>query len=740
MRRFPLALIILLLISLLLGFQVASAQEGYTHPTGAFSMAEFGTLVEEVDDGALFEDDGSMVMVLFGQAPIEVTAETVPNITWPMLNSVNEFDSYELASDQVESFGDGFVVHFTHEPVGDYGEGDAFVLQDGEMLYIVMLLTSDYEATFESWSELLDSFTLGGYEAPVEEEPATDEESGAEPAVEPAPELDGVISSGFDPTTDGFRFFNYGNDIPASNLTPAEMQRMFGDSVCANLVGGECTLAPASQQWMEQINSYMDGGHCEGMAVLSSLMYYGQASPDDFGGSTTNELSIEDNDPLQREIAYWWTTQSTYPGASMRVNESPRAVVNALIDNFQEGQNASEWWAMGFYQRDGSAGHAVTPIGVEDLGNGLYNIQLYDNNFPNEVRTMEVDTNNETWQYEGSPNPEIESFLYDGDASLGNLELVAISPRLDVQNCDFCGGVGGPVAQATTGTMKGSTTNQATAGNAIWQDMLARWAVLVRGEAAEFYQVWLVGEAALLVVDDWGRQIGYSNGQIINDMPGASVQTMRIFQTAEGLDKEKSPVLRIPVGLSFDVNVDASELTDISSSDVSMIGPGYYMDVSDVWLEPGEVDTITVSVDKNRHHLTYWSTYTESPVIELGLETEEADYAMSVQATELTGSEDTFDVVLDMETDEFILNTSYNTEPSTYELYVLRIDDEGEYVYGASDVVMEPENTAYIQFTNWQGAGSPLPVEFDYENDGEVDETFELPDVSGQVDFYEEEQ
>jgi hypothetical protein len=171
-----------------------------------------------------------------------------------------------------------------------------------------------------------------------------------------------------------------------------------------------------------------------------------------------------------------------------------------------------------------------------------------------------------------------------------------------------------------------------------------------------------------------------------------------------------------------------------------MIGPGYYMDVSNVWLEPGEVDTISVAVDRSRHHLTYWSTYTESPVIELGLETEEADYAMSVQATELTGTEDAFDVVLDMETDEFILNTSYNTEPSTYELYVLRIDDEGEYIYGASDVVMEPENTAYIQFTNWQGEGSPLPVEFDYENDGEIDETFELPDISGQVDFYEEEQ
>jgi hypothetical protein len=124
----------------------------------------------------------------------------------------------------------------------------------------------------------------------------------------------------------------------------------------------------------------------------------------------------------------------------------------------------------------------------------------------------------------------------------------------------------------------------------------------------------------------------------------------------------------------------------------------------------------------------------------MGLETDEADYAFIVRATELTGAEDTFDVILDLATNEFILNTSYNEAPSTYEIWVLRIDEEGERVFGASDVVMDPENTAYIPFTAWEGEGTGLTVDFDYENDGEIDDVYELPDITAEVDFYGDEE
>jgi hypothetical protein len=490
---------------------------------------------------------------------------------------------------------------------------------------------------------------------------------------------------------------------------------------------------------MEQINSYMGGGHCEGMAVLSALMYYDQVDPADFGGSIAADLEIAGNAPLQREIAYWWTTQATYPGAALTVNESPSAVLDTLIENFNQGKKANEWWAMGFYRRDGSAGHAVTPIGVEDKGNGLYHILLYDNNFPNETRILEVNRKTNTWEYEGSPNPEIESFLYDGDASLQNLEVVAISPRLQPQQCDFCGAQ--PQAGANPrGAVVSKLASPFMADDEypIWQAVQSRWVLLINGDATDFYQVWLTGKSDLLIVDDWGRRLGYAEGEFVNEIPGGSTINMRIFfqqNNQSGLDKDKSPVFRLPVGLSFEVVVDGSQLEEAASSDVALIGPGYYLDVSDIWLEPGEADSIGVFIHRSRHQLTYYTDYAESPQIELGLETDEADYAMLVRATELLGEGDAFDVVVDLDTNEFILNTSYNTEASTYELYVLRVDEDGQFVFGTDELVMEPDNTVYISFQDWV-EGSGLPVQFDYENDGEIDDELELPDVTDEVDFY----
>ena len=749
MKKYLLFICITLLFLVIAG--VASAQESYTHPSEAFSLTEFGTLEDETDYGALFVADDAQVMVLFGETTVELSEEMIPSVVGPVLDGVQDFESYELLTDDAEIMDDGSMfVPFTYTPEGDYGVGEIYVTQADGVLYILILITADYDATYDAWVETVDSFTPGllveSDELPLDEEEdedlPVDETEDEEEVTNTTPsQTEGDVFSGFDPSVDGFSFYNYGDDIPATDLTPVELQRMFGDGVCASLANDECILTPPAQQWMEQINSYMSGGHCEGMAVLSALMYYDQVQPDDFGSSQVNDLVLDGNDPLQREIAYWWTTQATYPGSTLRVSESPTAVVNALMENFQEGQDATEWWALGFYKRDGSDGHAVTPIGVDDQGDGIVHILVYDNNYPDESRSVIVDTNTDTWQYEGSPNPEIESDLYDGDAETQSLELVAISPRLEQQECDFCSGDFAAEGELLNAAPRQSARQQSaeSVDNPIWQDIQTRWALLIYGETDDFYQIWLLGKPDLLVIDDWGRRIGYDQGEFVNEIPGAATTNMRIFQQSTGLDKDKSPVLRIPVGLSFEVIADATLMEEAGSSDISIIGPGYYLDVSDMYLEPGDVESIAIYIDKSRHQLTYYTDYSESPDIELGLETDEADYAMMVRATELTGEEDAFDIGLDTDTNEFILNTSYNTEPSTYEIYVLQIDDEGERVFGASDVVMEPDNTAYIPFTEFDEDAAALRVDFDYENDGEIDEMFELPDVTDEIDFYAEE-
>ena len=121
-----------------------------------------------------------------------------------------------------------------------------------------------------------------------------------------------VSDLGFRPETNGFSFQNYGSETSVQNLTPAEVQRMFGDQACASKKDGVCILTPPGQQFMEQINNAMSGGHCEGMAALSLLMYAGFVKPATFGQSEADKLNLNNAD-LQREIAYWWTTQAVDP-------------------------------------------------------------------------------------------------------------------------------------------------------------------------------------------------------------------------------------------------------------------------------------------------------------------------------------------------------------------------------------------------------------------------------------------
>ena len=69
-------------------------------------------------------------------------------------------------------------------------------------------------------------------------------------------------------------------------MTPNDVRRMFGDQACASIEGDQCILTPPGNQWLEQISKAMNGGHCEGMAVLSNLFYTGKANPADFGAAT----------------------------------------------------------------------------------------------------------------------------------------------------------------------------------------------------------------------------------------------------------------------------------------------------------------------------------------------------------------------------------------------------------------------------------------------------------------------
>lgn len=508
-----------------------------------------------------------------------------------------------------------------------------------------------------------------------------------------------VSDLGFRPETHGFAFPNYGGE-GETNLTPNDARRMFGDQVCAQIDGDTCLLTPPATQWLEQINSSMNGGHCEGMAVLSNLFYTGQLKPSAFGADTVPSLTLAGNELLQREIAYWFTTQATQPARAAIIEQTPSGVLNTLITSLAAGPSGGQQFAVGFYKRDRTGGHAVTPFAVEDRGNGLYAIMIYDNNYPGIARAIEVNTTTDTWQYSGSTNPNEPSDDYEGDADTKTLELAPIAPRLSAQQCPFC-------AAPATGYLGGRLFAPAHQGS------------------QQFNQVWLEGSADLLITDAQGRSVGFKNGAFVSEIPGAQSNANKFGVNVWNINAE--PVYYIPSSIDFSISIDGNRLQEAATSTVTMIGPGYVLEVSDIILEPGQVDTLDVAPDGSL--LSYRTETGETPLILVAIETKASDYLFGVYGEEMAAGE-ALNLSLDTEKGWLSIDAIDNASAGSYSLQVARYDDQGEQVFGAQGVTLAAEDVLYVDYLKWPGNGQPMTLGLDKGGDGSVDESIEVADVT----------
>jgi len=508
-----------------------------------------------------------------------------------------------------------------------------------------------------------------------------------------------VADLGFRPKSNSFSFENYGDEGNYRNLTVAEMQRLFGDKVCANKKKGKCILTAAAKEWMKEANESMAGGHCEGMAVTSLLFYTKKLDPNDFGAESVPDLELEGNNKLQREIAYWWATQMTNPTMDSEIAATPSQILDVLLKQYRAGAKAPESYTIGIFKRDWSGGHAITPYAVEDQGKGIFWIMVYDNNYPQIVRKIEVNRNKNTWSYQASTNPKEESELYEGDAGTQTLTIVPTSKRLRQQVCGFCN--------------QEAKNAQNTRGQ--------------KEDKAEFNEIWVSGQADLLITDEQGRRYGFADGKPVKEIPGAKVKTFKFGVDVWDLDSE--PTYYVPLGVKFRMTLDGSRLKKPSKVEIAMIGPGYVLDVFDIQLKPNQKDTLDVSPDGNQ--LSYKTTVGETPNILVGFETLVADYSFLLKgfALEPGGA---VNVVLNVPKGRFIVNTVGNKQVGKYSLLMDRvdIDSEDELIFGHDGIELQPNDTAHLLFRRWRGNGGTVPLEVDHGSDGSIDKTIELTDMT----------
>ncbi len=482
----------------------------------------------------------------------------------------------------------------------------------------------------------------------------------------------------FDVRVHGFAFQNYTNDSmgAVTNLTPVELHRLFGDRVCASGSGATCVLTPPAREFMEQASGIMNGGHCEGMAVLSARMHLGQQSPMMLGGATAHALSLPGNELLQREIGYWFITQVIEPVRSARIPGTPTEQVSRLRTSFE---STGERYTIAFFKSDMTGGHAVTPIAVRDV-DGMQHIIVYDNNFPDMERAIVVDPAANSWTYEAAATPGDAASVYRGDASMPTLLLVPLSVRTQPLVCPVCGDL-----------EMGGTRTVATAG-----------------------------DASVLITDASGQRIGHMGDALVNEIAGAEVVAI----TSDDLWRDQSePLYRLPGGGDLTIELSAADVS--SPSSLSTFGAGYYVGVEGIALEPGQVDRVVIGGDEP--YVEYETSGMETASIVLAITTASADWGVAVRSRGDSAGQLVYGG-LATAAGQLTFGFGGADAESEFDIEIVRVDGATELVFSHANIAVPNGAALTLEYGAFDADGTMLVLSIDVDGDGTPDASVDLLD------------
>jgi hypothetical protein len=358
----------------------------------------------------------------------------------------------------------------------------------------------------------------------------------------------------FQPNPDGYSFPNYGNGSHyyQDDLGAGDLINMFGaGTVCASgSTLADCVLTAAAEAWRQQVFNWMNGGHCEGMAVTSlrffkgQTYYTGDTTPGDFQAGAQTVYDLARSQAIDNYIAYYFALQDVeevwQPTEFIRENYTPRQQLEMVRQELRDGNDP---YTLNVYDADFTVGHAIVPYDVQDRGGGLYRLYVYDNNNPgDDNRYITFDTNNDTWYYTAT---------FVGNADTKSLSLSRISLRTgEPFTCPFA----------------------------------------VGGSAVEFF---LTNGGDVLITNARGQRIGYdpATGQMVNEIPDAHVVYLRGVH---------GPKYWIPLGEAgevYSVAVSGANISAQVETDLVMVGPGYVVGFEDIQLQPSQTLRVSMSAD-----------------------------------------------------------------------------------------------------------------------------------------------
>ncbi|MFO0547622.1 MAG: hypothetical protein U0271_04485 [Polyangiaceae bacterium] len=440
----------------------------------------------------------------------------------------------------------------------------------------------------------------------------------------------------------------------------------------------DCVPTPGAQAWINKANSGAGNGVCEGMAVSSLMMYKGLLEPASFQTGATQTFDLERSEAVRSVIGKYFSYQYSDPTDSetrvMRNKQTPNEVLDTISERLKS-TDPEEQVTLGFYQR-GKGGHAVVPYAVEDKGNGIFWLRIYDNNAPGVTRYLEFDRNKNTWIYGfGAVNPQVAADKWMGDASTFSLDWTPLKLRRSKPVCSWC------------------------------------------KENQQEKQVFSPDNGDVLIKDDKGHAIGFENGQYVNTMPNAGELFPRAYVPG---GKSAAPVFVVPSSGNYSISIDGNGKG--GSDDVAIFGDGIAITIDDIKLAEDQVDTVFISEDGRS--LKYSPGEKESPDIRIALDGADADYLFAINDLDAQKGE-AIELDLDPSTGRLkVFDTGGGGD--AFDLDVVRFAADGKVdVYQNDDIPLEAGEAAGIDFGSWSGNGQALKIEEDKGNDGSWD-SFEM--------------
>jgi alpha-tubulin suppressor-like RCC1 family protein len=490
-----------------------------------------------------------------------------------------------------------------------------------------------------------------------------------------------IQDSGFRPNPSGYNFDNYG-DSPTSDFTIDDMRAMLGDdAVCQMVKDGKCTPKTAAQKWdLDQIKA-MQGGHCSGMSTTAWRFFKGWDLFSKFQQSASTTYSLEKAN-IRRQIAYFWTMQVTEPFQTTfnaGLSKTPDQVL-ADLQNALSGTSSPD--NLVIYNRNPfkyqgcnilgifncTKGHAVNPYAIQEVGDGIWRIWVYDNNHSGDlIRYVEINVPAKTWKY--------DSLYWSGDATSHSIAAVPVDVNLTnaIGDCPWC-------------SPDGKSQNT---------------------------QIWTSPNISLVVKDGLGRRFGNDGTNTYDEIPGAYN-----FLPPSDLNPTIAPIVFLPPDQQYTVQiVGATASTNILAGQ-SETSNSFTQYSTDQAVSVGNItnqDQITVGVDQ----VSLTPSISKNGEVQLFADDSSGSYTFSISQMPLDAAQ-SIDVRYDSSVHQVFLRNS-NSPSGDYDLGITMESIAGIKSFGNDQIQIGPNETQIINLSTWNNDG--LTIDIDKNNDGTIDQT-----------------